>query len=168
MELAQHPPVADWTGKVELLEGEIVRMAPANIPHWRVQHDTAQKLRAIFAEAGRDWVAGAEPTVRFADRTVRVPDIGVFRAPDLRRPLFDVADLFIAVEVADTSLRLDLGPKLVAYADASVPHYWVIDVKASEIVLMAEPADGRYRTSVRHAFGEPVAVPGTDATIVVD
>jgi len=168
MELVRHPPIADWTGKVELVGGEIVRMAPANIPHWRVQHDTAQRLRAVYAERSDDWLVGPEPTVRFADRTVRLPDVGVFRRPDLTGTVFDAADLFLAVEVADTSLRLDLGPKLAVYASAAVPHYWVVDLNTRTTIAMAGPDGDGYASRLPFRFGEPIPVPGTDASVVID
>lgn len=37
IELVQHPPIVDWPGKIELVAGEIVRMAPANVRHWNMQ-----------------------------------------------------------------------------------------------------------------------------------
>jgi len=168
MQLVRHPPVADWTGKIELVDGEIVRMSPANIPHWRVQHGAAQQLRQAFEPAGPGWLVGPEPTVRFADGTVRLPDIGVLREPDLSLAIFDVAALFLAVEVADTSLRIDLGAKLRAYADAEIAHYWVIDVNARRLIAMSRPEAGGYQLRADHLFGEPIPVPGTDAAIVIE
>lgn len=168
MELVRHPPIADWNGKVELANGNIVRMAPANIPHWRVQHGVAQSLRAIFSSVEGDWLVGPEPTVRFAERVVRLPDIAVFRDARLDGAVFEAADLFLAVEVADSSLRIDLGPKLSDYADAEIPYYWVVDLGGRRVLAMARPADGGYRVCDVHPFGVAVPVPGTDTTIVID
>lgn len=167
MELVQHPPIALWSGKIELVDGEIVRMSPANIPHWRVQHDTAQRLRALFA-SDADWLVGPEPTVRFPDGAVRLPDIGVFRRPDLSLPVFDAAALFLAVEVADTSLQIDLGPKLRAYAGAGIPHYWVVDLNGRQTHVMADPRTGSYDDRRTVPFGEPIAVPPIPLTITID
>lgn len=167
MELVRHPPIALWPGKIELVDGEIVRMSPANIPHWRVQHDAAQQLRALFA-GDTDWLVGPEPTVRFADGAVRLPDIGVFRRPDLSLPVFDAAALFLAVEVADTSLRIDLGPKLRAYADAGIPHYWVIDLNSRCTHIMTDPRAMSYGSQRIVQFGEPVGVADTLLTITID
>jgi Uma2 family endonuclease len=167
MEIVQHPPIALWSGKIELVDGEIVRMSPANIPHWRVQHDTAQRLRALLAD-NADWLVGPEPTVRFADGAVRLPDIGVFRQPDLSLSVFDAAALFLAVEVADTSLRIDLGPKLRAYADAGVPHYWVVDLNAHRTHVMTDPRAGTYWSRQLVPFGEPIVVPSIPLTMTID
>lgn len=167
MELAQHPPISEWVGKIELIEGEIVRMSPTNIPHWVVQQGVSRQLTSVFAEIGPDWLVGPEPTVRFAKRTVRLPDIGVLRNPTLGPSIFEVADLFLAVEVADTMLRHDLGRKRASYAEAGVPHYWMVDVNGRKVHIMAEPEAGDYGAKRLVPFGEPIGVPGTDATITL-
>jgi len=167
MGLVRHPPLAERAGKIERVESEIVHMAPADIPRRRVRHDVMSKLRSAFAVEG-EWLVAVEPTVRFAERGVRPPDLAVFRSPDLHFPIFEAADLFPAVEVADTSPGADLGPKRETYSAAAVPHYRVIDLKARSVVVMADPDGGRHVSSSRHAFGAPPPVPGTDAAIVID
>ena len=168
MELVEHAPINDWTGKVELVDGEVVRMAPANIPHWSIQQNLSSQLRSIFAELGPDWLVGPEPSVRLGPSLVREPDVAVFQRPDLTAKVFDRAALFLAIEVADTSLRIDLGRKLADYAQAGVPHYWVADIAARQIWVMSVPQGRDYANKERLAFGEPLPVPGTDQTITLD
>lgn len=54
----------------------------------------------------------------------------------------------LVIEVADSSLTLDLGPKARLYAACRVPEYWVIDLKTNTLVVHRSPQRGRY-TSVR-------------------
>jgi Uma2 family endonuclease len=96
---------------------------------------------------------------------VRVPDVAVLRAPDLTAVAADRSALFLAVEIADTTLRNDLGRKLRAYAAAGVPHYWVADLKGRRLHVMAEPAEAGYARSEVMPFGTPMPVPGTQATV---
>ncbi|WP_217989572.1 Uma2 family endonuclease [Sphingomonas lenta] len=167
LQLAQHPPISEWVGKVELIEGEIIRMSAANIPHWMVQQDVSRQLTSIFAALGPEWLVGPEPTVRFARRTVRLPDVGVFRNAKIGPFIFEVASLFMAVEIADTTLRNDLGRKRAGYAEAGVPHYWVVDVNGRKTHVMAEPEAGDYGAKRVIPFGEPIEVPGADAVITL-
>lgn len=167
MELAQHPPVCDWVGKVELIEGEIVRMSPAGGPHWNVQRLANLQLNSVFSGLGSEWIVGTEAPVRLGKLTVRVLDVAVLREPDLTAMAFDKAALFMAVEIADTTLHNDLGRKLRAYAAAGVPHYWVVDVNGREVHVMADPHEGNFRAKRLIPFGQPIAVPGTDATITL-
>ena len=168
MELVQHPPISEWTGKIELIEGEIVRISPAHVPHWNAQRLAILELQAAFAPLGKEWIVGGEAPVRLGTLTVRVPDIAVLRAPDLKASVFDRSALFMVVEVADTSLRNDLGRKLRAYAASVVPHYWVIDLKGRRVLVHEQPLDGRYRDEHSYRFGEPILVPGADTPIVIE
>jgi len=167
MELVQHPPIADWLGKIELVDGEIVRMAPANVPHWNAQRIVFLNLQGAFAAMGPGWIVGQEPTVRLIGDTIREPDVAVLRDPDLGAKMFDRAALFLAVEIADTSLAIDLGTKLRDYAAASVPHYWVVDLNSRQTQVMSDPADIAYRTRLTVPFGDQIRVPGTEATITI-
>ena len=166
MELVQHPPISDWVGKIELIDGEIVRMSPTNLPHWRMQQEVAQQLRSIFADRPGGLV-GPEATVRFDKRSIRLPDVGAFRDPGPARKVLDVADLFLAVEIADTTLRHDLGRKRAAYAEAGVPHYWVVDVNGRKVHVMAEPEAGDYGSKRVVPFGDPIDVPHAGAAVVI-
>lgn len=168
IELVQHPPIVDWPGRIELVEGEIVRMAPTNVRHWTMQRTAFLRLQSALVEAGMSWIAGQEPTVRLGPDTIREPDIAVLRDPDLTATLFDGAALFLAVEVADTSLAIDLGRKRRDYAGAQVAHYWVIDLNGRCIHVMTDPVGGDYSVRTLVRFGEMLAVPGTRSSIVID
>ena len=168
MELIKHPPLADWLGKIELVRGAIVHMAPADIPHWNAQRIVQLHLQSIFAPLGPDWVVGTEPTVRLGGDTIREPDVAVLRDPDLSGTIFDRIALFLAVEIADTSLSIDRGSKLRDYAEAFVPHYWIVDLNGRQVFVNEQPRGGRYDSGRLVTFGEPIPVPGTDATITIE
>lgn len=167
MELVQHPPIADWLGKIELVDGEIVRMAPGNVPHWNAQRIVFLHLQSAFSALGPNWIVGQEPTVRLVGDTIREPDVAVLRDPDLSAKIFDRSALFLAIEIADTSLAIDLGAKLRDYAEAAVPHYWVVDLNSNQTQVMSNPFDSGYRTRLTVAFGEPIPVPATNETITI-
>ena len=44
------------------------------------------------------------------------------------------------IEVADSSLSLDVGPKLAAYAAARIPQYVVVDLVNHRVLVHEEPA----------------------------
>jgi Uma2 family endonuclease len=78
------------------------------------------------------------------------------------------AEVELAVEVAETTLSRDMGMKRMKYAAAGIAHYWVIDGERSRVHVWGEPVNGDYAQIATVRFGEPLAVPGTDATIVID
>ena len=73
------------------------------------------------------------------------PDVAVIR----RRSVNDLApvlpsDVYLVVEVADSSLEFDLGEKLALYAAAGIPELWVADLRAGELVVNTEPEGAAY------------------------
>ena len=158
----------DLPGKVELVDGVIIRMSPAHHPHFAMQRQLFRKLDAIFGDGIDGFIVGQELTVRLGEATVRLPDIAIFRDPGPIRGLPDRDVLLLVVEVSDTSLRDDLGAKRLTYAAAGVPAYWVVDLAARRIHRFVDSVDGDYGDETVIAFGEPLAVPGTGAAIAID
>ena len=71
----------------------------------------------------------------------------------------------LVVEVAESSLRTDLGHKPRLYAAAGVPQYWVVDLRADEVVVHTEPAPAgsdvpAYRTVRRLPLDHELTVLG--------
>lgn len=54
------------------------------------------------------------------------------------------------------------------YAAGAIPEYWVIDGARSVTHVFRTPRDGDYADLTVIRFGDPVPVPGTEATIVID
>jgi Uma2 family endonuclease len=167
MAMTQQTPLSDWCGKIELVEGVIVRMSPAGYPHFGFQRDIFRKLDRIFGDGLDGWIVGQKLTVNMTKPkpSVREPDVCIFRDPGKIKGLVTSDALLLAIEVADTSIREDLGPKRLSYAKAGVPHYWVIDINAGQTHVMADPAKGEYSSHAMVPFGEMVGVPGTNRKV---
>ena len=74
------------------------------------------------------------------------------------------------IEVADSSLALDVGPKLAAYAAARIPQYLVADLVNDRVLVHEEPAGSAYvrvTTSRRGETGQMAAGSG-HVSIAVD
>lgn len=76
-------------------------------------------------------------------------------------------DVAMVVEIAETTIHHDLGLKRRKYAEAEIPVYWVVDRTRKVVHTHAEPVDGEYAEVHTVRFGQPLAVPGTDATITL-
>lgn len=150
--------------RVELVEGEFERMSPAQSSHSRMNAQLASLLTAAMAVAGRE--VGTDLAVGIDDSTLRGIDVAVGRSV-FAAGIVAAADVFLAVEIADTTLARDLGRKAHDYARGGIAHYWVVDLNARAVHVMGEPgADGYALRSVTR-FGEPLAVPGTSETITL-
>lgn len=168
MAMATEGPLADIAGKIELVDGVILRMNPPNYPHSSGHNEIFRRLDRLLADTPGDLIVGFEIGVRLGEATIRVPDIAVFRDPGNIRGAMDGANLVLVIEIADTSLAGDLGPKRLSYAAAEVPHYWVVDIVNRRVHRMSRPLDGDYAQRDLAEFGEPLMVPGADRALVID
>ncbi len=63
-------------------------------------------------------------------------------------------DVFLVVEVADTSLGYDRAVKTLLYARAGIPEVWLVDLNAEAVEVYRQPATGRYAETQRRPRGE--------------
>ncbi|MFM9977463.1 MAG: Uma2 family endonuclease [Sphingomonadaceae bacterium] len=154
--------------KIELVEGVIVRMSPPLPTHSLLQSRVFLLLHAIFAGRRSDLAAFVEVGVKFGNATLRAIDVVVATGVSPGGEYTTPAQVLLAVEIANSTLSYDLGDKKRDYANAGIPHYWVVDPDKRVIHVMASPNDGDYANRLKVRFGEPIAVPATDETITID
>jgi Uma2 family endonuclease len=129
--------------RVELIEGEIIDMAPIGTRHWSV----VNRLTDIFATAlhGRA-IVSVQSSIRLGDFNEPQPDLAVFRyRPDFYADHHPTAaDALLIIEVADTTAPYDRGVKLPLYAKHGVPEVWIVDLEASLVRFYRQPQGDRY------------------------
>lgn len=131
--------------KVELLEGEIIVMAPMDQAHAVPLQELNVRLVRALPDEYR-----VRPQLPLApdDENEPEPDFAIVRTEDALEAETPSGAL-LAIEIANSSLRDDLQRKARIYARAGIPEYWVLDVKKRELVVHRSPNGGRYR-SVKH------------------
>ena len=134
--------------RIELLDGEIICMAPIGNRH-RHQHSIDWLAHLMHPAIRLRAMVQVKAPIQLDDFTMPEPDIAVIR----RRSVNDLAsvlpsDVYLLVEVADSSLEFDLGEKLALYAAAGIPEVWVANLRAGELVVNTEPEGSAY-TNVR-------------------
>ena len=154
--------------RVELIEGEILQMTPVGALHAGVVSRLTELI--ITRLAGKAHVSVQNP-IRLADDTEPQPDLVVARRRESfysdRHPEPD--DLFLIIEVADSSLRYDKQEKAPRYARAGIPETWLVDLEAGEITVCTEPGPTGYeKQQVRQRGSELAATRVPDLTISVD
>jgi Uma2 family endonuclease len=148
--------------RVELIEGELVAMAPIGAAHAGAVNGLAELLFA--AAAGRAVVAVQNP-VQLDPHSEPQPDFALLRPrADRYRAVHPTpTDVLLLIEVADTSLRFDRLVKLPLYARHRIPEVWIIDLAAGVVELCRGPEAGGYARVIRTGRGaaiEPEALPG--------
>jgi Uma2 family endonuclease len=146
--------------RVQLVLGEIVEMTPQSAAHVTGVRLVQQRLEAVFT-SGYD-VRVQFPLALSADSEPE-PDVAVVRgtARDYSRQHPTAAVL--VVEVADSTLRFDQGPKAVMYARAAIGEYWILNLEGRVLEVYREPQPSGYAavTVVRPEESiSPQAAPG--------
>lgn len=149
---------------VELVEGELERMPPPGNEHSLRQIDLLAALLAVLSKA----LVRGEVGIELGDDTVLGCDAVVLRDAVTRTGPLVPDDLTLLIEIAVSTRERDLGYKRQRYAAAAIPEYWVIDEAARVVHVFARPEAGDYRDIAVVRFGEPLAVPGSEATITLD
>jgi Uma2 family endonuclease len=130
--------------RVELIRGEIVEMAPIGRRHKAFVANLGQLLIVRLANRARVHIQSG---VVLADDTEPEPDVTVLRrrAVPYKEREAHTEDVFLLIEVADSSLAYDRSTKLRLYAEARIPEYWVVDCTAETVEVHRDPGPDGYR-----------------------
>jgi Uma2 family endonuclease len=148
--------------RVELIEGELVEMAPIGSPH----SGTVNSLtRLLVRVAGDRAVVSVQNPIRLGDHSEPEPDFTLLRprVDDYRLRTPVAADVLLLIEVADSSLRYDRTVKLPLYARHGVAEVWIVDLERRTVEVYREPAGDSYGAVSREEAGavlEPALLPG--------
>ena len=80
--------------------------------------------------------------------TVLEPDLLVVRAEQLSGEKLTTTPLLVVEVLSPSTRRVDMGTKRLAYQEAGVPTYWVLDPKALALTVHALDAEGAYQTTI--------------------
>ena len=142
--------------RLELIEGEILEMAPIGGPHV----GRVIKLTRLFTErAGCRVDVSVQNSLVISDRSVPQPDVVLLkrRSDEQIASLPTVPDVLLVVEVGDTSLSFDLRAKVPLYARCGIPEVWVIDLDERLVRIFREPRADGYGITLSAAVGQRIA-----------
>ena len=131
--------------RVELIEGEIIEMAPIGRRH----ADGVNRLNSLFVRRFDDVaVILVQNPIHLNDYGEPQPDFAlVHRRPDLYavdHPAPD--DIFLVVEVGDTTANLDRRVRAPLYARYGIPELLLWDLEQDTLTLHRDPSPNGYRT----------------------
>ncbi|MEB3226317.1 MAG: Uma2 family endonuclease [Synechococcus sp.] len=151
--------------RVELLQGELVEMAPESPLHRYIMQNGNNYLRdllagvAILQEGHPITLTQSEPE----------PDIAVVKLPSekyrTRHPY--AADVLLLIEVSNTTLNYDLHDKKDVYEREGIEEYWVIDIPHKRLHVFKDLVDGKYHSLIIHTSGiiSPHAFPDVEVEV---
>ncbi len=132
--------------RVELIEGELLSMAPMGMPHiWAV----ATLTRALLeSPLGRHIFLLPQLPILLSDITEPQPDLVLARLPaeKYRTARVTAEDVVLLIEVSDSTLSFDRKRKMQLYARHAIAEYWILNVRDRQLEVHHTPANGTYST----------------------
>jgi Uma2 family endonuclease len=128
--------------RVELIGGLLVQMAPIGPEHQFI----LEKLNDIFSEQKRGrYKVGPGRPIPIADFDEPRPDMVLFKADaGVRRQHISPREIYLVIEVSDTTLKFDPEEKRRAYESAGIPEYWIVDIPAKTVRAFRLNRGARY------------------------
>jgi Uma2 family endonuclease len=138
----------------ELIEGELILMQAKLNRHELFKNHLVRAFYRLLPADVEPWV---ESTLYLRPDNAPDPDILLFPRGQSIETL-PPEDVLLVVEVADTTLRTDLGVKAALYARFNIREYWVIDVQAPRLIVHRGP-DGEMWREVRVLAADEAIAP---------
>ncbi len=130
--------------RVELLDGQVVEMSPIGKTHGMgVDAFTMMMTEAVRGQA----IVRIQGVVRLDTFNEPEPDVAVLRLPLRKYGEAHPApeDVFLIVEVGDSSRRFDKKVKLPMYAKFGIPEVWLVDLVKRHVEIHRSPDGNEYR-----------------------
>lgn len=132
--------------RVELIEGLILEIPPEKPHHSGKILRLSDRFKQIFANRSLIISQGHPITLNNSEAQ---PDIAILKYSDRyyedKHPT--VSDVYLVVEVANTSLNFDKLNKKQVYAKAGIIEYWSVDLNKKELIVHRDPVNLDYNSS---------------------
>jgi Uma2 family endonuclease len=152
--------------RVELLDGEIIDISPIGPFHGSV----TKYLNRLFSNAAKDrWVTVVAGPVHLDDYSEPQPDVMLVKTTkDLyRKGHPQASDVYLLIEVADTSLMRDVNEKLPAYGRSGIAEVWIVNLNEETIEVYRQPNFTGYGNKTVLSAGD-IAKPQAFPDVVVN
>jgi Uma2 family endonuclease len=153
--------------RTELINGEIIQMSAMGSRHAAVVTRVTNLLVPLFKNKA---LLRPQLPLRLNDFNEPEPDIVLLKPRQdcysSRHP--GPADVFLVLEISDSSLKYDRDIKLPIYARFQVPEVWIVDLPGNALLVYRDPSANGYKTSLSFQRGDAsscLAFPDIELTI---
>jgi Uma2 family endonuclease len=142
--------------RIELLDGEVYKMQPIGEGHASETDYLTQLFVSRFVDRA---VVRIQGPVLLDSSDLPQPDLALLRFDPrfYRKSHPKPEDIYLVVEISDSTLAYDRGRKLKRYALAGVREVWIINLTAQHTEVFRDPAGDEYLTRFVVKVGDAVA-----------
>ena len=147
--------ILQHTERVELIEGEIVLMAPIGIRH----AGEVDRLTRLFYRYGGDrFITRVQNPIRLGEHCEPEPDLAILRFRE--DEYFDAHpgpdDILAVIEVSDTTLDYDREIKSKLYAAAGIPEMLLMNLPEDCLEHLTNPGPDGYAQRTIYRRGDKI------------
>ena len=143
----------------ELIRGWIVPKIPISPTHSTVVRLLDKRLQRLVGDA---IVVSVQQPIT-TDDSEPEPDLTLSAGPQTRYYSIHPtpAEVYLVIEVSDSSLEFDRSMKLNLYARSKIPTYWIVNIPERRVEVYTQPRGGKnptYRTLAEYSNTQSVPV----------
>lgn len=140
--------------RVELIEGQLLKMSPIGSVHANIVDYITDSL---FQKIDGNVRVRVQNPLFLSNLNEPEPDIVLVRKANYSQQHPRPSDVFLLIEVADSSENYDRKTKLPLYAHYQIPEVWLINIKQKKLEIYQKPSDEGYRLNFFPEKGKIIA-----------
>jgi Uma2 family endonuclease len=141
--------------RVELIEGELVEIAPIGGEHATI---VSRLNRILSRQCDSSQLLHVQNPLRLDRRSEPQPDLVLVRFIRESRDIPNFKDALLVIEVSDSTYNYDRKVKAPLYARAGVPELWIVDCQNQRVEVHSKAKGDTYE-DVTYADKSAVLAP---------
>jgi len=128
---------------VELINGDIVTMSPTKSHHAGMVDLLVELLiHKLYKKA----TIKCQNPITIVNHSEPEPDVVIahYRSDAYSKQHPTPEDIYVVIEVSDSTLEKDQEVKHPLYAKAEIPEYWIVNLIDNQIEIYRQPKNGEY------------------------
>ncbi|MBW4563115.1 MAG: Uma2 family endonuclease [Mojavia pulchra JT2-VF2] len=132
--------------RIELIRGELIQMVAKGTLHTVCGSILCRQLDRLLSDSSSKLlresavIRGQDP-ITLPNQSEPEPDVVIARGKDedylAHHPYPE--DIFLVIEISDTTLNYDQTTKLKIYAEAGIYDYWIVNLIAHQLEAYSQP-----------------------------
>lgn len=140
--------------RIELLDGQLLEKEEMKPPHIQRVTDITERLTLQFHSRARVLCQSA---IELPTDGRPLPDIALISRDAPRQHYVQPHDIFLLLEVSDSSLECDRDYKQKLYARDGIREYWILNLERNELEIYRQPFEQHYATKQTLPAGNPAS-----------
>ena len=142
--------------RIELIEGELIEMAPIGSRHMAKVN---WLVRLLSLCVGDQAILSVQNPIALPPHNEPQPDFTLLkpRADYYEGKLPGAEDILLVIEVSDTTLVYDRDSTMPIYARHGIVEAWLVDVQAQTVSIYLEPGKNGYRRLLTPTRSESIS-----------